>query len=166
MGDDGYDSESMGSRSPDGLRPGSPDGLRPGSPNGRRPGSPDGLRPGSPEEGASSSKPDSLRPGSPDGLRPGKPRRHKRGIPWGVGEWQLAEIANASGEIIGCGAICKHHVDDAGDTSTCKKHVTLRISGLTQRDLMLRLKRWLIAGLDDSHWDEDGRRSRHVSMGW
>jgi len=30
---------------------------------------------------------------------------------------------------------------------------------------MLRLKRWLIAGLDDAHWDADGRRSKHVSMG-
>ena len=45
-----------------------------------------------------------------------KPRRDNRGIPWGVGEWQLAEIANADGEIIGCGATCKHHVDDAADT--------------------------------------------------
>ena len=29
----------------------------------------------------------------------------------------------------------------------------------------MRLKRCLIAGLDDSHWDEEGRRSMHVSQG-
>ena len=156
-GDNGSSSESLGSRSPDGLRPGSLDGLRPGSP--------DGLRPGSPKGAASSSKPDGLRPGSPDSLRPGTARKHKRGIPWGVGGWQLAEIANASGEIIGCGAICKNHVDHAGDTVTCKKHVTFGKSGLTSQDLMLRLKRWLIAGLDDSNWDADGQRSQHLSMG-
>ena len=156
-GDDGTSAESLGS--PDGLRPGSPENAASSSkPDGLKPGSPDGLRPRSPENAASSSNPDGLRPGSPDGRepgspdgpRPGKTRKHKRGIPWGAGEWQLAEIANASGEIIGCGAICKHHVDDAGDTITCKKQVTLWKSGLTPRDLMLRLKRWLIAGLDDS----------------
>ena len=30
---------------------------------------------------------------------------------------------------------------------------------------MLRLKRWLIAGLDDSDWKGDRRRSMHVSLG-
>ena len=30
---------------------------------------------------------------------------------------------------------------------------------------MLRLKRWLIAGLDDSDWEEDRRRTMHVSLG-
>ena len=119
--------------------------------------SPDGLRPGSPY---------GLRPGSSDGLRPGEARRKtKRGITWGIAGWQLAEIANSSGAIIGCGAICGDHHDDAEDTRTCKKQVTIGRSGLTTRDLMLRLKRWLIAGLDDSDWDEEGRRSLHVSQG-
>ena len=74
-------------------------------------------------------------------------------------------IANSSGEIIGCGAICGHHVDDAGDAVTCKKQVALGRSGLTTRDLMLRLRRWLISGLDDADWDADGRRTMHVSLG-
>ena len=30
---------------------------------------------------------------------------------------------------------------------------------------MLRLKRWLIAGLDDSDWDAEGRRTTHRSLG-
>ena len=33
------------------------------------------------------------------------------------------------------------------------------------RDLILRLKRWLIAGIEDANWDEEGRRSMHVSLG-
>ena len=78
-----------------------------------------------------------------------------------LGGRQLAEIANSSGEIIGCGAICGDHHDDAEDTRTCKKQVTIGRSGLTTRDLMLRLKRWLIAGLDDSDW-EGGPAAHHA----
>ena len=43
--------------------------------------------------------------------------------------------------------------------------MTFGKSGLSTRDLTLRLKRWLIAGLDDSHWDEEGQRSFHVNQG-
>ena len=74
-------------------------------------------------------------------------------------------MANSSGEIIGCGATCGGHVDEEGDTATCKKQVAFGKSGLTTRDLILRLTRWLIAGLDDSHWDEEGQRSFHVNQG-
>ena len=109
---------------------------------------------------------ESDRPGSSDGLRPGEARpKKRRGIPWGCGRWQLAEIWNSAGEIIGCGATCGRHVDSDGDTATCKKQVTFGKSGLSTRDLTLRLKRWLIVGLDDSDWDEEGRRSMHVSQG-
>ena len=48
---------------------------------------------------------------------------------------------------------------------TCKKQVTFGSSGLSARVLTLRLKRWLIAGLDDSHWDEEGQRTYHVNQG-
>ena len=89
----------------------------------------------------------------------------KIGITWGIAGWQLADIANSSGAIIGCGAICGDHHDDAEATRTCKKQVTIGRSGLTTRDLMLRLKRWLIAGLDDSDWEGDRRRTMHVSLG-
>ena len=109
---------------------------------------------------------ESDRPGSSDGLRPGEARpKNKRGIPWGRGKWKLAEIWNSTGQIIGCGATCGRHVDSEGDTATCKKQVTFGRSGLSARDLTLRLKRWLIAGLDDSHWDEEGQRSFHVNQG-
>ena len=67
--------------------------------------------------------------------------------------------------MIGCGATCGGHVDDVGDTVTCKKQVTFGSSGLSAQDLTLRLKRWLIAGLDDFNWDEEGQRSYHVHQG-
>ncbi len=46
-----------------------------------------------------------------------------------------------------------------------QKKVSIRKSGLRARDLILRLERWLIAGLEDSDLDEEGRRSMHVSLG-
>ena len=117
----------------------------------------DGLRRGSP---------DGFRPGSPDGLRPGEARTNTNiGSHCGTGGWQLAEIANLTGDIIGYGATCGCHVDSVGDTVTCKKQVTMGNTGLRARDLILRLKRWLIAGIEDSDWDEEGRRSMHVSLG-
>ena len=102
---------------------------------------------------------ESDRSGSSDGLRPGEARiKKRRGIPWGTGGWKPAETANSSGEIIGCGATCGGHVDEEGDTATCKKQVAFGKSGLTTRDA-------LYSGLDDSHWDEEGRPSMHVSLG-
>ena len=47
----------------------------------------------------------------------------------------------------------------------CKKHATIGRSGLTPHDMRLRVKRWLIAGLDDGAWPEDTRRTQHVAMG-
>ena len=103
---------------------------------------------------------------SSDGLRPGEARIKKiRGIPWGTGGWKLAEMANSSGEIVGCGAHCGGHVDEEGNIETCKKQVAFGKNGLTTRYLILRLKRWLIASRDVSHWDEEWRRSIHVSLG-
>ena len=65
---------------------------------------------------------ESDRPGSSDGLRPGEARpKNKRGIPWGRGKWKLAEIWSSTGQLIGCGATCGGHVDEEGNTATCKK---------------------------------------------
>ena len=36
---------------------------------------------------------------------------------------------------------------------------------MTLDDLRVRLKRWLIAGLDDNEWEEADKRSKHVGMG-
>ena len=47
----------------------------------------------------------------------------------------------------------------------CKKSVSIGNSGLTRADLMLRLKRWLIAGLDDADWDTEDPRAEHIGMG-
>ena len=108
----------------------------------------DGLRRGSP---------DGLRPGSSDGLRPGEARiKKQRGSPWGTGGWQLAEIANAIGEIIGYGATCGGPVDSAGGTVTCTKQVTIGNGKLRPQDLILRLKRWLTARIEYANWDEAG----------
>ena len=73
------------------------------------------------------------------------------------------QIANSAGGIIGYGATCGCHVDRGH--CDMQKTMTRGNSGLRARDLILRLKRWLIAGIEDSDWDEEGRRSMHVSLG-
>ena len=72
-----------------------------------------------------------------------------------------------SGDIFrGCGATCKNHRNPHdGPNAVCKKAVTVGSSGLSKEELMLRLKRWLIAGLDDDGWEEEDKRDKHVSMG-
>ena len=47
----------------------------------------------------------------------------------------------------------------------CNKSVAICDSGLTCADLMLRLKRWLVEGLDDADWDTEDPRAEHISMG-
>ena len=47
----------------------------------------------------------------------------------------------------------------------CKNSATIGDSGLSRADLMLRLKRWLIAGLDDASWEGEDPRAEHISMG-
>ena len=49
------------------------------------------------------------------------------------------------------------------DTQTI--NVSIGASGLTRADLMLRLKRWLVAGLDDADWGTEDPRAEHVGMG-
>ena len=92
-----------------------------------------------------------------------KRARQPRGIPWGNSGWMLAEI-KSDGRLIGCGATCKMH-HTPGQDSMCKKSVSIGNSGLTRADLMLRLKRWLIAGLDDADWDTEDPRAEHIGMG-
>ena len=89
--------------------------------------------------------------------------RQQRDIPWGNGEWQLAEV-HSKGRLVGCGATCKGQFTP-GSGRVCKHSVSCGDSGLTRADLMLRLKRWLIAGLDDEDWDTDGPRAAHIAMG-
>ena len=83
--------------------------------------------------------------------------RQQRGIPWGNGEWQLAEI-HSKGRLVGCGATCKGHFTPGSDR-VCKQSVSFGDSGLTRADLMLRLKRWLIEGLNDADWGAEDPRA-------
>jgi len=87
---------------------------------------------------------------------------------WGNGRWDIGPIRDKKqgglGLVIGCGSHCRGHLDD-GNPLVCKKSVTFGRSGLSYACLRLRMKRWLIAGLDDEDWDEDAKRLKHVSMG-
>ena len=93
-------------------------------------------------------------------------RRGRIGEPWGKGSWALAPIRNAHGAVIGCGGTCKDHIDSNNPTLECKKQVQIGQSGLSYEELRLRMKRWLIAGLDDEQWvDPEQKRTEHVAMG-
>jgi hypothetical protein len=85
---------------------------------------------------------------------------------WGNGDWDIGPVRDLKkgGLVIGCGCHCRGH-HDYGNPLVCKKSVTFGKSGLSYDALRLRIKRWLIAGLDDQDWDADAKRSKHVSMG-
>ena len=101
-------------------------------------------------------------PGAPP--RPlARPPRERHGEPYGR-HWILSHIKRGD-EIIGHGATCKGHEDTEEPWNICKTHATIGRSGLTPDDMRLRVKRWLIAGLDDGAWPEDTRRTQHVAMG-
>ena len=91
-------------------------------------------------------------------------RRRDVSVPWGTGVWALADITGPGKEIIGVGAFCKCH-DSPGIRSICKKQVTIGKSGLSVKTLQLRMKRWLVAGLDDDDWDTDDPRQYHMDLG-
>jgi hypothetical protein len=67
------------------------------------------------------------------------------------------------GVLVGIGGNCKDHLDP-GRTLECKKSVTMGDSGLSYETLRLRMKRWLVAGLDEDGWTDD-KRTVHVGMG-
>lgn len=87
--------------------------------------------------------------------------RHRRGEQWGP--FSLAPIYS-EGVRTGYGAICGlHHNSDDAPGISCRKALT--IEELSEEDCRLRLKRWLVAGLNDHHWPEDQGRSMHLSLG-
>ena len=64
----------------------------------------------------------------------------------------------------GYGAICGLHSNSEDAPGIyCRKALT--IGDLSEEDCRLRLKRWLLAGLNDDDWPEDQARSRHLSLG-
>ena len=102
-------------------------------------------------------------PPAPEASRPAGRRnakRKKRSIPWGP--FSLAEISS-HGVIVGMGATCGLHVDPCCQTE-CKKAVRFGQGCLPKETLVLRLKRWLVAGLEDDAWDGP-KRATHVGMG-
>ena len=104
-------------------------------------------------------------PPPPPGIPPPPPgiprRRHRVGYQWGKSHWEIAPLA-----VGGCGATCKDHVDEAWPDRVCKKSVTIGKSGLSYDELELRMKRWLLAGLDDHDWDNPhAKRAHHIGMG-
>ena len=86
-----------------------------------------------------------------------------RGYPWGP--FIISPIVPAGGQT-GWGAICNMHLDkhDSGHTG-CKKSVSLGMCGNSHQECILRLKRWLLAGLHDEAWPKHRARSHHVQMG-
>ncbi|CAE7278632.1 unnamed protein product, partial [Symbiodinium necroappetens] len=88
---------------------------------------------------------------------------HRRGKVWGRRPaFQLAPIYR-QGVLCAYGAICRRH-DDPGNRGImpCRKEIAL--GEFSEEECYLRLKRWLVAGLNDSTWPEE-KRAYHVSMG-
>ena len=92
----------------------------------------------------------------------GKPKRQlqKRGIPWGP--FLLSPIVPKGGQT-GWGAICGLH-RNRGDPSGARCKKAMNLSGLDHSTCLLRLKRWLLAGLDEE-FSAQNARSDHVAMG-
>ena len=91
--------------------------------------------------------------------------RGDRGFKWGP--FFISEIW-AHGEHSGWGARCgRHH--NAGELpgrgTKCKKSVGFGTTGCTSPQLILRLKRWLVEGIDDVGWDIHSMRTKHVGLG-
>ena len=94
----------------------------------------------------------------------GQRQHHRRGQIWGCRPaFQLAPVHRGGAvEPIGWEAICGLHADPAKPALRCKKFVSA--NGLSAADCQLRLKRWLVAGLDTSGWPPS-QRECHGSMG-
>jgi len=82
------------------------------------------------------------------------------GEKWGSGLWQIA-VSNHKAN-----GTCKCHAN-VFNGRVCKTSVSIGRSGLSVGELQLRLKRWLIAGLDSDTWNHDAGdlQEQHVGMG-
>jgi hypothetical protein len=92
-------------------------------------------------------------------------RRDAIGFPWGRGEWTLAPLRDSAKNIIGYCGNCNGHHDALRPQIVCKKQVTIGQSGLTHQTLKLRMKRWIIAGIDDDDWDVSVGAAKHIGLG-
>jgi hypothetical protein len=87
--------------------------------------------------------------------------RHARAEGWGA--FTIARVF-LGGRQVGWGATCGLHHDRGGSAHLqCKKQV--RSLALSDDELVLRLKRWLVAGFHDEGWHPHTQRTRHVAMG-
>jgi hypothetical protein len=89
---------------------------------------------------------------------------------WTWGGFVLADIhGNEDGKQIGCGATCYRHKNsddiDTKHPTSCKKFISFGQKNLSRDECILRLKRWLVAGMDDARFDKDWQRRDHVQMG-
>ena len=125
----------------------------------------DALPPVPPAAASSSREAPPAQPARRQGQGPPRGvREHRaRGVPWGP--FFLSPIYQRNVHT-GWGAICNMHRDrhDFGSTG-CKKSVALGLLGGCNATCVLRLKRWLLAGINDQDWPKHVERSHHVQMG-
>lgn len=103
-------------------------------------------------------------PPPPPAPAEGLPRRARVGTIYGSGEWKLAPY-RPGGVVLGVGAICNMHWDADAPHRVCKKVSTIGRSGLSYDEMQLRMKRWLVSGLDDDEWEEESKRTKHINLG-
>ena len=82
-----------------------------------------------------------------------------------IGPASIATIMR-SGEKTGFGITCGRHLNDADTYGTvCKKALTIGKSGISDEEAVRRLKRWFVAGLQDTDWDAVACRKTHGGLG-
>lgn len=83
--------------------------------------------------------------------------RQPRGVQWGPAGFSLAPIVS-HGQNTGYGATCFLHCNH-GDANSrlCKKTLNFGAEGLSPEECIVRLKRWLIAGLQIDPNNHDAR---------
>ena len=112
------------------------------------------------EDSTGSPDPEASEEAEPAALVPAA--REERATAWGP--FAIAKIYN-HGLFIGFGATCGRHRDPASATR-CKKSVTFGREALSAEELVVRLKRWLLAGVElEADWAADEQRKRHVALG-
>ena len=77
----------------------------------------------------------------------------------------IAPLRDKDENIVGYCGNCNGHHDALRPQIVCKKQVTIGRSGLTYETLRLRMKRWIIAGLDHDDWDLSVGATKHIGVG-
>ena len=77
----------------------------------------------------------------------------------------MAPLRDKDENIVGECSNCNGHLDALRPQTVCKKQVTIGKVDLLIEPLMLRMKRWIIAGIDDGDWDLSVGAAKHVGFG-